>query len=363
MEEERSLRWRSQLQSQSGVISRQQAAEAGLTEKAIDWRLRSGAWRHLHRSTYAAFTGYPSREGKLWAAVLRAGPGAVLSHETAAEIHGLIDKPTGPIQITVPAERRPGQRRKIQGVVIHRWRCLAPEWQPPWHLPRTTVEDTVLDLVAAARTFDDAYGWISRAVGRRLTSPQSLGKALARRSRMRWRPWITAALQDAADGVHSPLERNYVHGVERAHGLPTARRQARRRHGSGTRYLDNLYEKYDLCVELDGLVAHPAEGRWRDTHRDNANLLQGTETLRYGWPDVTENRCRTAAEIAEVLRRRGWKGTLRPCGPDCTAAGPNAGPGPKAAARPGAGPRPGTGLRSATDPGPGAGPRPGTAAG
>jgi hypothetical protein len=181
------------------------------------------------------------------------------------------------------------------------------------------VEDTVLDLIATARTFDDAYGWISSAVGSRLTSPQSLSKALAARRRIRWRDWITAALEDAADGVHSPLERNYVHGVERAHRLPTAQRQAKRRHGSGTRYLDNLYE-YGVCVELDGAAAHPAEGRWQDTRRDNANLVQGTETLRYGWPDATVHRCRTALEVATVLRRHGWKGTLRPCSPTCPAA-------------------------------------------
>jgi very-short-patch-repair endonuclease len=253
--------------------------------------------------------------------VLWAGPGAALSHETAAEIHRLIDKPIGPIHVSVPAGRHPGRRRRIRGVVIHRSRCLVPQWQPPWQLPRTTVEDTVLDLVAEAQSFDDAYGWISAAVGRRLTTPELLSKALAGRSRIRWRSWITAALADAADGVHSPLERNYVHGVERAHGLPTARRQAKRRHGSGTRYLDNVYDEYDLCVELDGLAAHPAEGRWRDTRRDNANRVQGTETLRYGWPDATENRCQTAAEIAAVLRRRGWTGTLRPCGPSCRAAG------------------------------------------
>ena len=207
-------------------------------------------------------------------------------------------------------------------MVIHRSRGLVAEWQPPWHLPRTSVEDTVLDLVAAARTFDDAYGWISAAVGRRLTTPELLGKALATRSRMRWRGWVTAALQDAADGVHSPLERRYVHGVERAHGLPPARRQARRRHGSGNRYLDNLYEPFGLCVELDGNAAHPAEGRWRDTRRDNANLAQGARTLRYGWPDVTEYRCRTAAEVAEVLRSQGWTGTLRRCGPGCSAVEP-----------------------------------------
>jgi hypothetical protein len=83
---------------------------------------------------------------------------------------------------------------------------------------RTTIEDTVLDLIGGARTFDDAYGWISAAVGRRLSTAELLGKALAARSRMRWRGWVTAALRDAADGVHSPLEWRYVHGVERAHG-------------------------------------------------------------------------------------------------------------------------------------------------
>src|ERR671922_597506 len=80
-----------------------------------------------------------------------------------------------------------------------------------------------------------------------------------------------------------------------------------------------LYEEYGLCVEVDGEAAHPAEGRWRDTRRDNANLAQGARTLRYGWPDVTEHRCRTAAEVAAVLRRQGWTGRLRRCGPGCTA--------------------------------------------
>jgi len=319
MVDERSLGWYSQLQGQSRVVSRRQARDAGWPKGTIDSRLRSGIWQRLSRGAYATFTGDLSREAQLWAVVLWSGPGAALSHETAAELHGLIDQPRAQIHVSVPAERHPGRRRKIRGVVVHRSRCLRPEWQPPWHLPRTTVADTVLDLVGQARTFDDAYGWISKAVGRRLTSPQSLSKALAGRSRIRWRAWITEALEDAADGVHSPLERNYVHGVERAHGLPTARRQAKRRHSSGTRYLDNLYEEYDLCVELDGFAAHPAESRWRDTHRDNANLVQGTETLRYGWPDVTEHRCQTAAEIAAMLRRRGWTGTLRPCGLGCPA--------------------------------------------
>jgi very-short-patch-repair endonuclease len=316
------LTWLSQLQSQHGVVTRQQALDAGFGEDVIERRLQSGTWRRLHRGVYATFTGALSREAKLWAAVFWAGSGATVSRETAAELHGLIDKPTAKIHVSVPAERRPGQHRPMRGVVVHRGRGLVAEWQPPWQLPRTSVEDTVLDLIGAARSFDDAYGWIAAAVGRRLTTPEMLSKALSARSRIRWRDWVAAALEDAADGVHSPLEHRYVRDVERLHGLPSARRQARRRHGSGIRYLDNLYEEYGVCVELDGAAAHPAEGRWRDTRRDNENFVQGARTLRFGWPDVTEHRCRTAAEVGTILRRRGWTGNVRRCGPACTAAGP-----------------------------------------
>jgi hypothetical protein len=243
----------------------------------------------------------------------------MLSHESAAEVHGLADAPSRPIHVTVPVKRRPAQRKQLRGIVIHRSDQSRPDLRPPWQPPRTTVEDTVLDLIATARTFDDAYGWISRALGRHRTATPLLREALARRSRIRWRAWITEALDDADEGINSPLERHYVHGVERAHGLPKARRQAERRRGSGNRYLDNLYEEYGVAVELDGAATHPAEGRWKDTHRDNASLVEGANTLRYGWPDTTENRCYTAVQVGELLRNHGWSGQIRPCGPGCPA--------------------------------------------
>jgi hypothetical protein len=46
----------------------------------------------------------------------------------------------------------------------------------------------------------------------------------------RWRAWITAAVQDAADGAHSPLERNYVNGLPADCGSAAEREsQAERR--------------------------------------------------------------------------------------------------------------------------------------
>jgi len=48
-------------------------------------RLKSAKWRRVQRGVYATFTGPVHREARLWAALRRAGPGAMLSHETAAE--------------------------------------------------------------------------------------------------------------------------------------------------------------------------------------------------------------------------------------------------------------------------------------
>lgn len=307
------------LDFQARVVSRRQVLGRGVTEDTVLRKTKSGAWQRLQRGTYATFSGVPPREARLWAAVLRAGPGAVLSHETAAEIHGLVDKPVKMIHMTVPATLNPARYGKIPGVVVHRSRTVASQRLPPWQLPRTPVAETVLDLVAASGSFDDAYSWLSRATGRGLTTPEMITEALEARKRMRWRGWLMEALADVADGIMFPLELRYVRDVERAHGLPAARRQARRELASGARFLDNYYEQYRLCVELDGRSSHPPEQKWQDADRDNDNLLaDDLETLRFGLRDVTVRRCIQASRLAALLMRRGWDGAgLRPCSDGC----------------------------------------------
>ena len=133
------------------------------------------------------------------------------------------------------------------------------------------------------------------------------------RKKMRWRRELALALGDAGEGALSLLEYRYVHRVERPHGLPAARRQARIRQRTGNRYLDNLYEEYGVCAELDGTAAHPADEQWRDKRRDNANAVQGIVTLRFGLLDLGDRWCETAADVAAVLRLRGWTGAAHPC--------------------------------------------------
>jgi hypothetical protein len=303
------------LASQCHVITRAQALQLGLEPWVIRNRERYGSWQRLRAGVYAEFTGTPKRETQIWAALLRAGTGAALSHWTAAERHGLTDRPSAAIHITVPMERHPARWTAIPGVIIHRSRSLERAVHPAMSPSCTRVEDTVLDLIEASADFEEAYDWICRAIGRRRTTAARIRETMAARPRMRWRADLELALGDAGE-VLSVLERRYVRGVERPHGLPSARRQARVWHGTGNRYLDNLYEDYRACVEIDGAAAHPADEQWRDKDRDRWNSVhEKIDTIRIGVLGLRtrEAQCATAAEIATWLSGRG-PATGRPCG-------------------------------------------------
>jgi Transcriptional regulator, AbiEi antitoxin len=311
------------LKDQDGVISIGQAMSAGMPATAVRGLVRAGRWQVLHRGVYAAFTGKPSRGAELWTVLLRAGADSVLSHQTAAELWGLLNGPAKVIHVTVPYESNPERHGRIPGVVIHRSRALAAARHPVLTPPRTRVEATVLDLIDRSRTFDEAYGWICCAIGRRRTTAARIRAALLARPRIRWRRHIYLALGDAEGGALSVLELRYVRGVERAHGLPAATRQTRVRVATGNRYLDNLYPDYRACVEIDGTAAHPEDEQWRDKRRDRWNAAhENIDTIRLGAADLLdrERQCRAAADVAQWLSGRG-PAVGRPCGPGCPVAG------------------------------------------
>lgn len=305
---------------QGGVLTIGQAVAAGMTIASVRNHVRAGRWRIMHRGVYAASNGVVTRHAELWSALLRAGSDAVLSHQTAAELYGLHDDRSRLIHLTVPHGCNPDRYGTIPGVVIHRSRSLARTRHPVLTPPRTRVEETVLDLIECARDFDEAYAWICRAIGRRLTTADRILAASKARPRIHWRQDIELALGYAKGGALSRLELRYMRGVEAPHGLPTARRQVRIRQATGNRYLDNLYEEYRACVEIDGTAAHPEDEQWLDKNRDRWNsIYEKIETIRIGVPDLLnqQRQCETAADVARWLTGRG-PATGHPCpNPDC----------------------------------------------
>jgi hypothetical protein len=302
------------LEEQKGVLSHGQAIGAGVSKHVIAGRIESGQWQRLHRGVFAAFSGPVPREALLWGAVLRAGEHAVLSHHTAAELWKLADEPLELIHVSVPRETGV---LGIPGLVVHYSSRLPGARHPARLPPQTRLEDTVLDLAEQARTAEDAVAWPIRACQRRLTTPDRIRSALEDRHRLRWRGDVSDAIAVTGVGVHSPLELRYFRDVERRHGLLPGDRQVLVTRGTARQYLDVRYADYGVVVELDGVLAHLPENRNRDARRDNANTLDGYQTLRYGWVPVAYHACETAQQVFELLHRNGYPGTLRRCGRKC----------------------------------------------
>jgi len=302
--------------AQRGVVTRAQALACGISDGAIRSRLDSGRWRPLFRSTYVTYTGPVPRPAGLWAAVLYAGTGAVLSHQTAAELVGLVD--TGvddDIHVTVPTARRV---LPAPGLTIHRSRRVEQARHPLRLPPQTRVEETVVDLTQSSSRLSDAIGWVTRACGRRLTRPERIAAAIDARKKLRWRAELLGAVADVSVGAQSPLEVRYLRTVERAHGLPRGSRQHAVIRSGGRRFYDDVrYAEYGVVVELDGRAYHPDEARWRDMSRDNASVLDGRRVLRFGWADVAADPCTVATQVATVLVACGWRGAARRCAPTC----------------------------------------------
>jgi hypothetical protein len=307
---------------QAGMLTRKQAIKAGMSARAVEWKVQAREWRQVRRGVYATFTGTLPRQAQLWAAVLYAGAGALLSHESAGELQGLVDKPAAVIHLTVPARRRvtPGS-----GLVIHA--SDLPERReeyPPGEIPVTRVADTLIDLADACAGVDDVYGWVTRAFGRKevAVSAVDLLVVLRLRKKLRWRAEITEAIVAADGGAHSALELLWEKNVEDPHGLPAPVKQVPFRKDNGKAgYRDREYVPWGVIIELDGKKSHPAEQRGQDNARDRQASVKRKETMHYGWREAKYDACKSATEVIWVLWRRGWRGRPKPCSAGCPVAG------------------------------------------
>lgn len=307
------------LRQQDGVIARRQLLDAGLTASQIRSSLRRHELAVLLPGIYVTHTGGPTWLERAWGAVLHAWP-AALCHASALRAE---DGPgrrdfddSAPIHVAIERKRNVVAAR---GVVVHRLANLDARTHWQRSPPRLRIEEAVIDVAAEARRDVDAVAVIADAVGSRRTTAARIRACLDERSRVSRREFLVAVLDDVADGTCSVLEHAYLTRVERAHGLPRARRQVRSS-VRGPVYRDVVYERFDQIVELDGRLDHSrVRDRDADLDRDLAAAVDRMNTVRLGWGQVLDRPCWTAMRIARLLTAAGWRGQVR----RCSACGPS----------------------------------------
>lgn len=142
---------------QHGVVSRRQLTALGIGRGAIDARLRLSRLHPIHRGVYAVGHAPLSLRARWMAAVLAYGDEAVLSHQSAAALWGLMRPKSLPIDVT-SHRGRPGR----SGIRLHRSHLAEDERAVEAGIPVTSVPRTLLDLAGVvgeqplARAFEEA---------------------------------------------------------------------------------------------------------------------------------------------------------------------------------------------------------------
>ena len=281
---------------QFGRITRRQLRRLGVTDStAHDWR-RAGYLYPRLPGVHAV--GHPggSDASDLFEAVLYAGPGAMLSHMTAAWWQGLIDHPSPLIHVSTPR-----RRAAPRGIVIHGRRRLPRTSHRG--IPVTLPEQTVFDL--AASCVDDPV--LVRVALAQLDyegryHPEALlalcRRGLAGSARLR----VAIAQFDPRFAMtRSRFERNWIVFCEQT---DTPKPDAVNVFVHEIRS-DNVYFAARLIVELDGVGNHhtPAQIR-RDRRNDRILRGHGWLVHRYSWPDVELDPFGVHADVLAALAAR-----------------------------------------------------------
>ena len=288
-------------EAQYGALSLNQLRACGLGPSAVRSRVARGQLRKLHRAVFAPGHRRLPSKGPLAAAVLAYGAGAVLSHRSAAALHGLLRDNRATVDVTVTG----AERSRAGRLRAHRARLSSSEVTVVAGIPTTTVARTILDCAAEidtraverlcaeaelARVFDRAQ--LVRLV-RRGTGHHGTKRLRA----------VLEELEHGASLTETDLEELLL-GAFRSAGLPDPECQAEIPLGGGTHVRADFLRAERLVVEADGRRFHDRVQAYRsDRARDLALLRAGYSTVRFSDLDARDP-ARCAAAVAELLRAR-----------------------------------------------------------
>jgi very-short-patch-repair endonuclease len=256
---------------QHGVVAIGQLHAAGLLPSVITKRVSAGRLHRIHRGVYAVGHVGLSREGRWMAGVLACGPGAVLSHSSAAALWGIAPA-SGVVDVTVPGN---GGRAKRRGINLHR----SARFQPG----QCTLRDAI-PVTRPARTLDDL---------RRVLSAKEFAAALREAEFLR----LPIGDRFAPDRTRTELESRLL-SLCRRHRLPKPEVNARLERF----VVDFLWREQRLIVEADGWESHRTRSAFEaDRARDARLKVLGYEVLRFTWRQITSDPRGVARAIRALL--------------------------------------------------------------
>ncbi len=286
-------------EAQHGVVGGAQLRAAGASPTMVGNRVRRGAWTRLHRGVYAIGHAPLMPRGRWMAAVLACGPGAVLSHRSAAELWDLVPGFSPTPHVTVPT----AGGRGLPGITVHRRAQAFIARSSVDAIPVTMAAQAIVDA-ASALGRRSTEKMLDQAKRRRLCAGREIDAAVRALRGQRGVGVVRAVRADHVAGstvTRSHLEELFL-ALCRRERLPTPQVNAAV-HGLT---VDFYWPEHLLAVETDGWGSHHTpEAQQQDAGRTNRLGLAGILLLRFTYADVTRQAKGTAASVRSALRGRG----------------------------------------------------------
>jgi predicted transcriptional regulator of viral defense system len=131
---------------QYGLVAYRQLRRLGFASGSIGRSSKALRLHRVHRGVYAVGHAVLSDHARCLAAVMASGRGAVISHNAAAWLGGLLPDCPKTIDVTVP-----GHGGSRDGISLHHSSTLVPEEHGRFGpIPATALPRTLLDLAVTA---------------------------------------------------------------------------------------------------------------------------------------------------------------------------------------------------------------------
>jgi len=286
---------------QGFVLTPAQARGAGLTDADIRRLIRRGEWSAARHGVLAVIPA--AEETRFALAATAAGlvhPGHVISHRSAAVLHGLplLARPAVP-ELTGPDGSTFGRRYQVG---IHRATLRRNEVSAWFGMPVTTVGRAVVDVARG----DRRAGLVAAdaALHERLITRGEL-----RQEADRCAGWPGARAARDVVALASPLAESPLESLTRLcvldAGLPAPQLQVRITDPSDGWWcrVDLLWPEQRVVLEADGRIKYTDGQLWREKRRQVRLERLGYYVVRAIWSDVVHGPTALLDHLRAVLAR------------------------------------------------------------
>lgn len=287
--------------SQGFVLSYEQAIASGMTPAQLRRHIRAGRWTRLRRAVFTPvrIPDGDAREALEAAAAALAWPGSVVSHESAALLHGLpvLHRPKTPI-VTVVSNDVTGRRSKTlaRSATLH-----AGDLGTWFGVRLTSPARTVVDLAR----HDRRSGLVVADASMRYKLCQARELNVALDGCRGWMGSRAAAwvVQNADPLAESPLESLTREAIVGA-GLPAPELQAWiEDEWDGWRCrVDMIWRHRQVVLEADGRIKYDdRQALWDEKVRQERLERLGFRVVRVMWSDVIGDPGPTVNRLRALL--------------------------------------------------------------